>query len=410
MFGAIFIIQGSFKAFSVRELLEFLNENDRKIQSQIVQESESHILNVNETEYVNYLVNEFIIDIPLINFESPSVTCFEKKISEYAFVYHLPYTGNSDLFQYAPSTRLIWTKEIFIEGMFAGLEGEYVCFEVMSIRKTSEDVKREAEKIIDNLKKQLEHLTHEVENYNAQLETKIKRKFEERKQSFLKKNHILASLGVPINKRENLPETYAIPPPRVRKKMFPKPVVSASEYKPEPVLDQSIYYDILQIIHEFGKVFERLPSTYKDKGEEELRDHLLLYLEPRYEGSATGETFNKSGKTDILIRYENSNVFIAECKFWQGQKIYLDTITQLLRYLTWRDSKAAVIVFVKNKDFSSVLKLVEDETPNHGNYLGYVNKEDESWFNYRFHLNGDTNREVKLAVLLFHIPPPMNSL
>ena len=74
-----------------------------------------------------------------------------------------------------------------------------------------------------------------------------------------------------------------------------------------------------------------------------FRDHLLLYLEPRYEGSATGETFNSTGKTDILIRHENSNAFIAECKFWTGQKGYLETITQLLGYLTWRDSKAAVV-------------------------------------------------------------------
>lgn len=30
--------------------------------------------------------------------------------------------------------------------------------------------------------------------------------------------------------------------------------------------------------------------------------------------STTGETFNKAGKTDFLISYENTNVFVAECK------------------------------------------------------------------------------------------------
>jgi len=406
--------RGSFKACAERELEEYLEENGHKIRSRIEQESENYILNVNETEYVNYLVNEFTVDTPSIDFASVSVTSYEKQIpSEHfpnsffvrpgksypkqAVVYHLPYTGNADLLRYTPSHRLLWTTEVF-------LEDQCVCFEVVSFSEDAEEIKREAQHIIGNLKTQLGYLTQEIEGYNAQLRTSIEQAFRARKQRFLDNNQMLASLGVPIKKREDLPQTYAIPPPQARKSITARPSVTASGYRPEPALDQSTYHHILQTIHDVGKVFERLPSTYSGKSEEDLRDHLLLYLEPRFEGSATGETFNKAGKTDILIRYKNSNVFIAECKFWQGQKHHLATITQLIGYLTWRDSKAAVVVFVRNKDFSSVLRAVEEATPNHPNYLGYVNKEGESWFNYRFHINDDPNREVKLAVLLFHIP------
>lgn len=38
---------------------------------------------------------------------------------------------------------------------------------------------------------------------------------------------------------------------------------------------------------------------------------------------AQGETFNKSGKTDILISEESRSAFIAECKIWRGQKKFL---------------------------------------------------------------------------------------
>lgn len=86
---------------------------------------------------------------------------------------------------------------------------------------------------------------------------------------------------------------------------------------------------------------------------------MLLILEPNFEGSATGETFNKTGKTDILLRHEGNQCVIAELKFWHGQKGFLDTITQLLGYLTRRDSKAAVAMFVKNKNFSSVLEIAQ---------------------------------------------------
>ena len=215
---------------------------------------------------------------------------------------------------------------------------------------------------------------------------------------------MLAALGVPIKKKDNIPETFSVPMLEVKKEIVLKPDVVEKEFVPEPTLNSDVYEDILITIFEVGKQFERLPSTYSKKDEEHLRDHFLLFLQPRYDWAATGETFNKSGKTDILIRYKNSNIFIAECKFWRGPKSYLTTITQLLGYLTWRDSKAAVIVFVKNKDFTAVLESIEKITSQHPNYLGFVNKKDISWFNYRFHINGDKNREVKIAVLLFHIP------
>lgn len=131
---------------------------------------------------------------------------------------------------------------------------------------------------------------------------------------------------------------------------------------------------------------------------------MLLILEPNFEGAATGETFNKSGKTDILLRHEGKNVFIAELKYWHGKKGFLETISQLLGYLTWRDSKAAVVMFVRNKDFMAVLETAKDSISEHENYLGFVNEQEEGWYSYRFHLNGDKNREVKLAVMLFHIP------
>jgi hypothetical protein len=62
-----------------------------------------------------------------------------------------------------------------------------------------------------------------------------------------------------------------------------------------------------------------------------------------FKAQATGETFNFQGKTDILIRVEAKNVYIAECKFWKGEKTLLATLDQLLSYLSWRDTKAALL-------------------------------------------------------------------
>lgn len=118
----------------------------------------------------------------------------------------------------------------------------------------------------------------------------------------------------------------------------------------------------------------------------------------------TGETFNKTGKTDILLRHEGNNVFIGECKFWRGSKSFLSTISQLLGYLTWRDSKAAVIMFVPNKEFTSVVESAKSCVSEHGNFLRLLSENNETWLNYEFHLDGDRNRVVKVAVMLYHTP------
>lgn len=164
------------------------------------------------------------------------------------------------------------------------------------------------------------------------------------------------------------------------------------------------YNKILECIHSVGKMFERLPSTYENKNEESLRDHILVSLEAVVLGSATGESFNKRGKTDILVRRNGSNEFVGECKFWGGKEILLETISQLLGYLSWRDTKAAVILFVRNQDFTSVISKVRDNVSSHPNYRRRVSETDETWHNYEFHMNEDNNRVAQVAIMLYHLP------
>jgi hypothetical protein len=99
-----------------------------------------------------------------------------------------------------------------------------------------------------------------------------------------------------------------------------------------------------------------------------------------------------------------TGVFIAECKFWSGAKGLLTALDQLLSYLTWRDSKAALVLFVRNKDFSAVLETIKEVVPTHRQFLRHVRNVDESWFEYRLSLPGDPGREVWLSILAFHLP------
>ena len=132
-------------------------------------------------------------------------------------------------------------------------------------------------------------------------------------------------------------------------------------------------------------------------------------LERRYapDGKATGETFNMAGKTDILLREGDRNVFIAECKFWKGPKHYAETIDQLLGYSSWRDAKkTAILVFNRGTATSTVLDGVKERTETHPNWKRTVDWKHESGFRYVFHHPGDRNRELTVTVLVFDVPSP----
>ena len=165
------------------------------------------------------------------------------------------------------------------------------------------------------------------------------------------------------------------------------------------------YHRVLQAIYKMRRKYEEFPSTYESFREESFRNDIISSLGITFEGSSTGETFIKKGKVDILVSHKGANVLIAECKIWHGKVYYLNAITQLLeRYLPWHDTCAAVVLFVRSDNFSSALETVEEETSDHPCFVERKDKQDESWFNYRFHAKGDSKRETKLAVLLFHTP------
>ena len=381
----------------------------------VSQESAEYLLNVDEEEYLQHLVNRFQIEPLQIHFDEMYATTSEESIPanmfpgggfEFAvergqsypkqvFRFQIPYSGTEDLLRCKPNPSIMNSHPV-------DLEGECICFDVVDFYSDAERVNREADRVIDIIRPQSEHVAKNITTFNDRLPDEIRQFVAERRALLRNRMDIAGALGVPIKKTENIPETFRIP--EVRRKVVAKPTVPQGADKPEPVLGDDVYEEIVQVIHDTGKVFERLPNTYADKDEESLRDHLILQLEPRFEGSTTGETFNKTGKTDILIRHEKSNVFVAECQWWDGPKKHQEKIDQLLAYLTWRDSKTAIVCFVERKDFSNVLKQMVQATQDHPCHVRYIGTKDETLHNFEFHLPGDPGRRVKVAVLAFHLP------
>jgi hypothetical protein len=169
-------------------------------------------------------------------------------------------------------------------------------------------------------------------------------------------------------------------------------------------MDSEVYEDVLRIVSNMVDVMERSPRAFSTLDEEALRDHLLVQLNGQFEGGASGETFNRSGKTDILIRDDGRVAFIAECKFWDGASRFTEAIDQLLSYLTLRDTKSAIFLFHRGRDLSSVLPKIESAATGHRAHLKALPFDVDRGRRFVLQHPEDAGRTVTVTVLAFQVP------
>lgn len=139
-------------------------------------------------------------------------------------------------------------------------------------------------------------------------------------------------------------------------------------------------------------------------GEEALRDVLLAALNMSFPSQASGETFNRTGKTDLLVRYGTETAFVGECKFWGGEKLFRETVDQLLGHLTSRDLLTAAVIFNRTRDVSAVASKILGCIREHGRYVedtevDLVGRR----FRFRFKHPRDAGLRLDTAVLLYDL-------
>ena len=282
---------------------------------------------------------------------------------------------------------------------------DVLSFSIVGIEMKKEEVSSEIKARIASIEEHLSWLENDVRFYNNGLLEFAEENIERRKEKLLKDKSLVASLGFKIKNRPGQGKTFAAT--TVRRKIKPtppKPSASREPFMPEPVLTADDYEHILSVLENMVGVMEKNPRAYREIDEASLRTHFLMQLNGHFEGDATGETFNYEGKTDILIKVDKRNIFVGECKFWTGEKGYFKTLDQLLSYLSWRDTKAAVLIFSRNKSFSGVLEKIERSTTKHPNCKLLVQKRSESSWTFLFGHKDDTNREISITVQAYNVP------
>ena len=310
----------------------------------------------------------------------------------------IPYTGDAGLWRIQPSTfSLSGYPELEIRD-----DVVIFCCSFPDDAPEPQRLKAEIERTIRSLSDAVAYLARDVDDHNKGAPRVIQMALEQKLSKAKAALDAVADLGIPIKQR-SAPDTFVAPVKR-RKRPVSRPSVSNKKFAPEPVLDQVEFEHILRVLKSMSLVIERSPASFTTLDEEAIRTNFLLQLNGHYEGLATGETFNASGKTDILIRVDDRTVFIAECKFWRGAKSFSEAIDQLLGYLSWRDSKCALLIFNQTKDSSAVRQKMHGLMASRAEHRKTTSHSADGDARYIFVKSSDPGREIQIQTMLFDVP------
>ncbi len=387
------------------------------MQSEIAGMDANRLLNTNADDLVSYFAKKYGIEMPeLIDGEmvvdqreaqrdvsgDPMRRFFYDRhqgpimVTGTEILLEVPFSGDPKMFEVQPGTYNMNPPQGTVQGniLTSTLWGDDL---------NADQVLGQIDTWLGEVRQHLLWQHDSFRNFNVALAQQARDAVVRRRDQLLRNQNLVASLGIPLKRRSDAPATYLAP--EVRRKLAPKlPPATAGAFKPEPTLEEAEYQHILGVMENMAHVLERIPKAFYNLDEEGLRTHFLVQLNGHYEGQATGETFNFSGKTDILVRSGDRNIFIAECKFWGGPAKLTDTIEQLLGYLSWRDFKTAILVFNRNRNFSNVLAAIPQTVMAHPNFRLDDGKRGETGFRYRFRHKDDPAKLLRLTVLAFDVP------
>lgn len=158
---------------------------------------------------------------------------------------------------------------------------------------------------------------------------------------------------------------------------------------------------IVKGIRRFGTALEEatpgLPAILLAQHEEQMRELLLVGLRMQYGGAATAESYVRNGKTDILVRWHDMSVFIAELKIYRGPATVAAAINQLFGYIPVRSNHAALVMFIKGAQNSAGAETAI-LTAVHGHNL-YVKPVPGRANEFEFKHASDSLRKIRLAVI-----------
>lgn len=345
-------------------------------------------------------------------FYSPGYSEFGSQynmIDGYKVTFMIPFDGDKDLLDLRPSS--YYMQSFPVDRVIAPTDDEYgkiifsLEFEKSRLQKSensNEIVQKGFQQEIDTYFKTIETINQEVRRYNNGLPNIVKKYLETRLQKANDYLQMRERLELPLKLNSNAPNTKPIVLKKVKKK---KEISFPNKREPEKnyEISDAHYENIKSIIALACLSMEKTARTFSKLMEEELRDIILSNLNTHYQGTASGETFNKVGKTDIYIPFENKAAYIAECKVWHGSKKFAEAIDQLCSYTTWRETKTSLIIFNKeNKDFGLLLDSIDQALKTSDRCNNIIRLEHNQWQGV-FSKESDSKDTLTINIMIYDL-------
>jgi hypothetical protein len=316
----------------------------------------------------------------------------------YRVIVHLPFEGDADVFKLCPSTRTtVWPRGRIVK--------DELLFTIDWPHDNQPDIDAHAQEAINGVARYISWSREQIATFNEMLERQAREAIEARRQRLEQRDVNLAKSSIPVRRPgESGKKTY-IADVLVRRPAPSLPATRGDEKRPalEPELEVRVFDHVLDVIRKVGLSIEQNPATYGPMGEEARRNAILTALGTHYDGF-TAETDNQGGHTDILARYEGRNVFIAECKFWDGEASLTATIDQLFGYTGWRDTKLAIVMFVRAKGMTPILGRAKATLAAHPQFAAWRDAATETEFRMTMRWPGDSERLADLNIFFLHTP------
>ena len=323
---------------------------------------------------------------------------YARSFPGYRVVVHFPFEGDAAVFNLRPN-------QFTLNPPRGRVKKNELLLTVTFPQDQPRQIDPVAAQFMTSVQQHLGWARGEIDSFNAQLKQQALGTIGMRRERISHRDDALAQSAIPVRRAgESDAKTY-IADVLVRRPAPSLPQTRADEKPPklEPTLDDKVFDHILGVIRQQTLLFEQHPSTYAAMGEEDRRNVILSALATHYDGF-TAETDNQGGHTDIIARHENRNVFIAECKFWSGEKGFSETIDQLFGYTGWRDTKLAIVMFVREKGLTAIVGKAREALATHPQFGAWEDPATDTELRATVRWPGDDERLADLNVFL--VPTP----
>ena len=383
------VTDSQFRQFGLDVLAEQLVAD--KVPRQIVLDTGNHEI---DTRIVTIPARQGLVHmgISIPSARQPSTEAIEVTLQ-------IPYTGSRQAFTFRPS-------QIPSDALEAIITDKHV---ILSVTQADTD-SYNAEQILLGQERILQRwvglVNADITHLERHVRSLVTGRLNQRKELRLRHDQLRTTFTIPL-RHVNLTNSLEIPVQPITATLSPGQPAGDGR-QPDWRLADTVYEQMIGTVIGFARALERRPASALQliPAEETLRDWLLFLLNANYEGIdgspvfVAGETVNGSGKTDILIRHQGLNAFIGECKFWDGPSKFDEAINQLLSYTVWRDTKAAIILFITRRNATAAINQATKRLTCHPQYRRTKTAPDPSQRrDFLFASPHDQQRAISLALL-----------